>query len=167
MKKMIFAMTLSLLLIAFGSAAQAQIPKEGSISCLAGDSGMHKALSMGKERVQVNYELLGVFISETGEGFVHNASVRCMGTLHAVKGVHEGGGGGCVHTCPDGDQWFTVYTTSGQLGRALKVTGTIVGGTGKLSGIQGREEWNITEVRPAAEGTFQESSIIKISYKLP
>ena len=168
MKKMIFAMMLSLfLLIAFGSAAQAQIPKEGTISYQCGYSGTLKALSMGQERRQIIYEFMGVLISDTGEGFVHNASMRCVGSLHLVKGVWEDGSGSCAFTRPDGDQWFIIYKDAGQAGRSSKGTGTIVGGTGKVSGIQGSTEFTSTSARPAAEGTFQQSAREKISYKLP
>ncbi len=166
--KTVLVLTLSIVLLAgFGREAQAQIPKEGTYSVTNTFSGTYKALRMGQERVQITYEAVGVSLSDTGEGLSHNTSWRCIGTLHTVKGEYNDDNGSCVITRPDGDQYFITYKASGKLGGAGKGTSTIVGGTGKLVGIQGSSEFTRVALRPAAEGTFQGYEKAKGQYKLP
>ena len=129
-------------------------------------SATFKALPMGQERVQMTYENMGVIIGDTGNEILHNTSVRCLGALHAVKGATNNSGF-CVGTRPDGDQIFWTYQSTGKVGVGAKGTSTIVGGTGKLTGIQGSSEFTDRSLRPAAEGTFQGYSRIKGQYKLP
>jgi len=168
MKKMILPLVLGLiLLVAFGLDAKAQVPKEGTISFTESLCATFKSLPMGQERLQMTYEIMGVMIGDTPEDLFHNASIRCLGALHAVKGEYTGDGGFCVATRPDGDKIFATYKNDGKLGRGFKGAYTIVGGTGKLVGIQGSIEYTGTVLRPAAEGTFQIYNRDKGHYKLP
>jgi len=168
MKKAIASLILSLVvLVVFGMEAKAQIPKEGTTSGTGAYSSTFKALPMGQERLQMTYELMGVIIGDTSEDLFHNASWRCLGALHAVKGEFNYNSGFCVATRPDGDQIFWTYKTAGKLGGGNKGTWTYVGGTGKLTGIQGNGEVTDFPMRPAAEGTFQGYVRTKSQYKLP
>ena len=155
------------LLAAFGLEAQAQIPKEGTTSETWAYSGTFKALPMGQERVQMTYEVMGVIIGDTNEDLLHNASFRCLGARHTVKGEYNDDSGFCVCTRPDGDQMFLTYKGTGKMGVGAKEIQAIVGGTGKLAGIQGNAEYTRFPVRPAAEGTFQGYQKGKGQYKLP
>lgn len=167
MKKAITALVLSLVVLAvFGPEAKAQIPKEGTTSFTGSYSGTAKILAMGQERVHTTYEFMGVDIGETPEDLHHNASFRCIGASHVAKGESEGFSF-CVATRSDGDQIFAIYKTAYKIGTPAKGTFTIVGGTGKLVGIQGSGEITITSMRPAAEGTFQAYARQKGQYKLP
>ena len=167
MKKMAFALLLGLIVLVAFSSAQAQIPKEFTGTGITAYSGTFKTVAMGQERVLMTYEVLGVVISDTGEGIHHNASVRCVGSIQAIKGVYEDNNGFCVQTLPDGDQIFLTIKSSGAIGRGGKGTYTFVGGTGKMTGIQGGGEYTEFPLRPAAEGTFQGYNRSKVSYKLP
>jgi len=170
MKKTVLALVSSLvILVAFGMEAKAQIPKEGTTLQTWYYSGTFKALPMGQERLQMNYEMMGLVIGEggTSKNIFHNASFHFLGALHAVKGEFEGGGFG-VAVRPDGDKVFFTYKDIGKVGvGTTKGIWTIVGGTGKLAGIQGEGEYTCTDVRPAAEGTFQGYCPDKVHYKLP
>ena len=167
-KKAITMLALSVVvLVAFGTEAKAQIPKEGTYSVTDSFSGTFKALRMGQERIQITYEVMGVSLSDTDEGPFHNMSWRCIGTLHAVKGEYNDDSGFCVIIRPDGDQYFITYKATGKLGGVGKGTSTIVGGTGKLVGIQGSSEFTRFSVRPVAEGTIQGYEKAKGQYKLP
>ena len=168
MKKTILALILSIaLLAAFGTEVKAQIPKEGTGSQTWAWSGTFKALPMGQERVEMTYDVMGAVIADTSEDLFHNSSFRCIGALHAVKAEYIETGF-CVSTRPDGDQVFFTFKDIGKLGVGVtKGTWTIVGGTGKLAGIQGEGEYTCTDVRPAAEGTFQGYCPDKVHYKLP
>ena len=168
MKKTVFVLILAIVLLAvFGPDAKAQGLKEASTSCNIVYSGTFKALPMGQERLQFTYEIMGVAIGDTPEDFHHNASFRCVGGFHAVKGEFKDDSGSCVFTRPDGDKIFSTYKAAGKMGGEAKGTFTIVGGTGKLVGIQGDGEFPRFAVRPAAEGTFQGYARWKGQYKLP
>jgi hypothetical protein len=168
MKKTLLVLILSIvLLVAFGTGTNAQIPKEGTFSDTWYCSGTFKALPMGQERLQMTYEVMGVIIGDTSEDLFHNASFRCLGGRHAVKGEYNDESGFCVVIRPDGDQMFLTYKATGKAGVAAKETQTIVGGTGKLAGIQGNAEYTRGRVRPVAEGTFQGYQKGKGQYKLP
>ena len=167
MKKAVLALVLTIaLLAAFGPEVKAQIPKEGTGTGTCVYSGTFKALPMGQERVQMTYESFGVIIADTSNDLLHNASLHCLGGLHAVKGEYNNSGF-CVATRPDGDQIFWTYKSIGKLGGGAKGSTTTVGGTGKFAGIQGNSEYTEFFVRPAAEGTVQAYSRYKGQYKLP
>ena len=168
MKRIILALVFSLILIvALGLEAKAQIPKEGTTSFTSSFSCTVKVLRMGQESAQGTYECMGVQIGDTPEDLFHNASVRCLGALHAVKGEYDDDRCFCVSTRLDGDQIFSSYKGAGKLGGTFKGTLTIVGGTGKLVGIQGSAESTGTDLRPAAQGSVQFYSRDKGHYKLP
>jgi hypothetical protein len=168
MKKVIIVVVGTFFLsVALGLVANAQVPKEGTTSFTSGYSGTFKVLTMGQERVQMTYEFMGVNIGDTPEDFNNNTSFRCIGAFHAVKGEYNDGSTFCVATRPDGDQIFSIYKTAGKMGAMFKGTYTIVGGTGKLVGIQGSGEVTGIPLRPAAEGTFQEYAKQKGKYTLP
>jgi hypothetical protein len=166
MKKAIISLILCwVVLVAFGTGVNAQVPKEGKVSHTLGYSGTFKTIPMG-ERLQITYEIMGVIIGDTSDDLLHNSSYRCLGTLNAVKGEFNHNGF-CVGTRPDGDQVFWTYKGTGKIGSGSKGTWTYVGGTGKLTGIQGNGEFTDFAARPAAEGTFQGYTRGKGQYKLP
>jgi len=167
MKKTVLVLISGIILLGvFGMEAKAQVPKEGSGSQAWAWSGTFKALPMGQERVEMTWEIMGVVIADTSEDLFHNSSFRCLGALHAVKGEYNESGF-CVATRPDGDQVFFTIKGPGKLGVGAKGTSTIVGGTGKLTGVQGSPEYTVFDVRPAAEGTIQGYNRGKGHYKLP
>jgi hypothetical protein len=168
MRKPIASLILSLIvLVAFGMEAKAQIPKEGTLSGMNAFSATFKVVAMGQEQAHVTYEVLGVAISDTGEGPFHNSSFRCIGAQHVVKGAYDDDSGFCEYIRPDGDKIFVTYKATGKMGVGGKGTATFVGGTGKMAGIQGSSEFTRFNVRPVAEGTFQGYQRTKGQYKLP
>jgi hypothetical protein len=170
MRKILLASIFSLvLLVAFAPLASSQIAKEGTFSVTQYMSGKTlKAVPMGEEHFCMSYEQTGVVINDTGEGFAHNASLYCLGSLYAVKGVKMRESGVVIYTDLDGDKMFQSWkTTSGKLGAVTKGTATFVGGTGKYTGLTGDLEWTYSLVHSAAEGTFQGICKVKGKYKLP
>ena len=149
------------------TAATAQIAKEGTISETCSFSGTAKVLPMGQECVKVTYESLGISQSDTGEGIFHNASFRCLGASHAVKGQNNDGLASCVMIRPDGDQIFITMKATGKVEGDAEGIVTLVGGTGKFAGIQGSGPYKTYTFRPATEGTFQGYTKWKGEYKLP
>ncbi len=168
MLKNLLASTAVLLSLPAVAGDEAPVPREGSSSYLTLGSGTMKVLPMGTDRSQATWEFLGVQVSDDGKGLTHNASIRCVGSAHVVNGEMESYTNACSLTRPDGDQIFaTEKLISGKRGGASRGTSAIVGGTGKLAGIQGSSEWTRFFVRPAADGTFQTVTRSKAGYKLP
>jgi hypothetical protein len=145
----------------------ASIPKEGTTIGTAAFVGTMKGLPLGKDKVQVSYDVTGVVVSDTGEGLLHGSSVRCIGGMFVVGGAFDDETNSCVYTRPDGDQIFTRSKVSGKQGEAARGSFTIVGGTGKLAGITGSGEFTRTSVRPLAEGGSLSYARSKSHYKLP
>jgi hypothetical protein len=144
----------------------AEMAKEGSGTGKTFFSIHYTMLPMGEEIVQVNYEGYGVSETETEDNIFHNASVHVVGGTLSIKGAFENESGLMCFTRPDGDQIFATYKAAGQIGKTAKGTYTIVGGTGKLVGIQGGGEFTRFMLRPAAKGVGASYSISKGSWKI-
>jgi hypothetical protein len=167
MKKIISTIVVtSFLVVGLGLIAHAEMAKEDSTSGKTYFTGTLKSLPMGKDYVQINYEVFGVSTADAGKGLFHNASAHFAGAIHSVKGEYEESGMG-VLILPDGDKVFMTIKGSGQLEKSGKGTLTYVGGTGKYSGIQGSGEWTRYQLRPPAEGMSTSFTVWKSNWKLP
>ena len=171
MKKFIWILGLCLVsLFIFGFNAYAQ-PKEGVESATSTFYATSKVLPLEEGRMALTYEAFGVMISDTGEGLFHNATARNLGVLTIEKGAYNDERGWGVYNLQTGDKVFFTYTLTGVvrpggIGTG-KGTGTLTGGTGKLTNIQGSYEFTRTMVRSAVEGIGQSYTKMKIQYKLP
>ena len=154
------------LLATVGAVFSEEMAKEGTMTGKLITTGTSKALPMGQERLQMNYEGSGVIMNDNGEGFAHNSAVYFIGSLHAVNGVFEETGF-MVSTPPDGDKVFTTYKASGTFGKPVKGTITFTGGTGKYEGIQGSGEFTRYALQNAKEGVWTSVNIMKCNNKLP
>ena len=75
MKKIIMASILALVLMAaFVSISSAEMAKEGEASFINAYSATFKALPMGKERLQMNYEGTGLVVEASADSPFYNAS---------------------------------------------------------------------------------------------
>ena len=167
MKRTILTLALiCFLFVGFGLMAYAETAKKGSTSNKGYYTGTFKALPMEKERFQMNYEVFGVLVSDTGEGLFHNASIHVLGALHAVKGAYKDSGF-MVATRPDGDKVFLTYKASGTLRKSAKGTLTYVGGTGKFVGIQGSGQFTRYTLRAPTKGMLASFSVAKSNWELP
>ena len=167
MRKTIMALMLTTVLSICAVSVAAEMAKEGSGSAKAFYSGTPQMLPMGKTRVQINYEGFGVMTSDTGKGLFHNASLHVLGSLQIVKGAIEDSGFH-VSTLTSGDKVFMTYKCTGKVGKPTiyKGTFTYVGGTGKVSGIQGGGEFTRYTLQPPAKGKFASFSVSKSHWKI-
>lgn len=150
-----------------GTVVYAEMAKEGTSTGTMAFSGTFKIIAMEQERVQMNYEMYGLTISDIDTDPLHNSTFRCLGALHAVKGVYNDSGF-CVNTLTNGDKAYGAYKGTGELGGSSgKGTYTWTGGTGKIAGIEGGGEYTTIELPAAAEGTFQGYSKLKSQWKIP
>jgi len=146
--------------------ASMPVPREGTVSSILFSGATLTSMPLGKDRVQYSYESLGISTSPTGEGLLHNATVRCMGGFHRVNDAVDESGS-CIFTRPDGDQVFYVYKAAGKPHVGVKGTFAYVGGTGKMEGITGGGEFTRRTLQHAKEGTSQSISEGTGKYKLP
>jgi hypothetical protein len=157
----------SVVVFAAETPAPVSIPKEGKTSATQVTSGSFQIVRLGKDRFRASYDVMGVRISDDKNDILHYVSLRCVGAMNMVNGSFDDESGSCIFTRPDGDQVFGVFTAKGQVGADAKGTMTLVGGTGKMAGIEGTSEFTRHAVRPAADGTAQTISWTTGTYKLP
>ena len=153
-------------MVTAGTVFAEEMAKEGSITGKMYTSGTFKAIPMGEERLQMNYEGTGIIVDETGKGFSHNAATYFLGALHAVKGTFEETGF-MVITPTDGGKVYATYKSSGTLGKNAKGTWTYVGGTEKYVGMEGGGEFTRFSLQNATKGVWTSITLTKGNYKLP
>jgi hypothetical protein len=169
MRKIIVASMLAVVLsFAFMPISNAEMAKEGEASFINAYSATFKAIPMGKERLQMNYEGTGLVVETSADSPFHNTSFHFLGTLHAIKGVYKDSGF-AMYTLPNGDKIYGTFKGSGTLGKGdRKATGTLVGGTGKCTGIEGGWQYaGAGSFRPAKKGTFQGKAKGTVHWKIP
>lgn len=155
---------ITLAVFGFGNIARAQ--NEVTESITSSFYGTSKVIPLGPDRVYMTFELFGVSVSDTGQGLFHNATNHVIVAIWGEKGNFTMEGAG-FYTLKDGEKVFVTTKSSGKTGIPAMGTSTIVGGTGKYSGIQGRQEYTSYSLRPSAEGILQSYNKTKIIYKLP
>jgi len=129
-----------ILLVAFVPVANADIAMEGSGQYKGVYSFTFKAIPMGKERLQITYEAVGLVLEAPADSPFYNATFYVIGALHSIRGFFKDHSGFIRYTCPNKDKIFATYIGSGEFGVSKKVTYTFVGGTGQYAGIEGGAE---------------------------
>ncbi|MEN8123344.1 MAG: hypothetical protein ABFS35_23605 [Bacteroidota bacterium] len=168
MRKIIITLGLIIVFfIAFIQISYAEMAKEGTISGKGYYNGNIQMLPMGKERVQINYEVCGISVSDNKESIFHNSSQYVLGGLHVVNGNIEDSGF-IESTLTNGDKVFMTYKASGKMGKPTIYKGTFsfVGGTGKVNGIQGGGEFTRYSLQPPAKGKSASFSVRKGNWKI-
>jgi hypothetical protein len=146
--------------------SNAQMAKEGGGQNKLFYSLHFNMLPMGEDIVQVNYEGYGVSHNEIGESTFNNASIHFLGSFLATKGAYENDSGLMCFTRPDGDQIFATYKSAGQVGKEAKGTYTLVGGTGKFVGVQGKGEYVNVTLRPITKEVGAGLTVSEGSWKI-
>jgi hypothetical protein len=116
----------------------------------------------------VQFELLGVYLSDAGKGLFHNMSSQTIGVICFDKGVGKLLAY-MVMTAPDGDKVFVEMKEDKTLPppNPNKGTGKYLGGTGKFAGIEGTLEYSRYYTRPSKEGVGQAVGHSKTTWKIP
>ena len=168
MKKALMTLALTLVLLATaGLVLGAEMAKEGSGTGTYYYTGASQVHAQGKENIVINYEARGVAgtdINETSP--FHMTSALCVGSVKGMKGVLKESGL-CTMTRPDGDQIYMSYEGDGKMGAPMKGAYTLVGGTGKCTGITGSGEFTRTSLKGPAKGISASFSISTGSWKIP
>jgi hypothetical protein len=138
--------------------------REATESVTGGFYSTSKIVAFGEDYTYEGYEGFGVLIGDTGKEMFHRVAVRSVGGWQIEKGSYSERGG-AVWTLLNGDKIYVRFFLSGT-GETLKGTLTLLGGTGKCTGIEGSGEW--TEITSTlSEGVWQGLVPMKIHYKLP
>jgi hypothetical protein len=157
---------LSLILIS--SISFAEMAKEGSGDYRSAKTGTISFLAMGEERVQMNFEEIGVVVGAPANCPLFNASFRDIGTLHAIKGKSKVTGF-IEFTLPNGDKVYGTINGEGGLAKAESSgIAEFVGGTGTCTGISGTIEYEPgAQIKSVKEGTYQGITVGKVNWKIP
>jgi len=123
--------------LSFGSFAVAE---EDTIKAVAPWKGDVHAFPIGNDRVYMVAVYSGTIFVDKGEGVLHAASIVCPATVEMnLTTGKKSGQGHCVITNSDGDRIYADYTCTGDL-KGCTGPFTLVGGTGKFTGITGEGE---------------------------
>jgi hypothetical protein len=146
----------------------AEMAKEGSGDYKSAKSGTFEVLAMGKERVQMNYQEMGVVVGAPENCPIYNATFTDIGTLHAINGKFESSAF-LEYTCTNGDKVYATTNAVGMLGSGVDSgIATFVGGTGSCEGIQGTIEYKKgAQLKPSKKGTYSGISVGKLNWKIP
>ena len=90
-------------------------------------------------------EFTGIFFNDAGSGIFHQMSTKCP----AVNDIYDGVGhlhGYCIMTDADGDKAFLSWKCEGPAGKGCSGTFDWTAGTGKYTGIQGKNTFQSTNV---------------------
>jgi hypothetical protein len=160
------------LLITFGINVQAQ-PKEVTESVTTTYYSTAKLLPQGADRAVMSYDAIGLTISDKGQGLFHQGTIRVIGSIPIEKGKWNDERGSGVWNLMNGDKVFVTIKATGEVAKPgvvgiTKGIVTIIGGTGKCSGIEGSFEFTRYALPSAAiEGILQSYVKANIKYKLP
>jgi hypothetical protein len=165
-KLIIFLLMMFVLLLCHAAITFAQIAKEGSWTGMLFFYVTGKPLQLDKDQVHSTYEATGISKSEREGSILNNATIYCLGTLHAIKGDYEDSGY-CVYTRLDGDKIFLTFKTAGKVGGMGKGTAKLIGGTGKCEGVEGNVEFTRYTLRSAVQGVTQTYNTTKGQWNLP
>ena len=167
MKKALSMLILILFLLAtVGFVFSAEMAKEGSGEGTTYFTSTAQVHAQGKENVVINYEARGVAGTDNETSPFYMSSGLCVGSVKGMKGILKESGL-CTYTRPDGDQIYMSYEADGKMGAPMKGTFTLVGGTGKCTGLTGTGEFIRTSLKGPAEGVGASFSKSKLSWKIP
>ena len=171
MNRIILSSILTLiLLVGFVPVANADMAMEGSGQYKGVYSSTFKFIPMGKERLQMTYEAVGLVVEAPADSPFYNATFYVIGALHANKGVFKDHSGFVRYTCTNKDNIFATYLGSGEFGVSKKVTYTFVGGSGQFAGIEGGAELTGGKVKGFPHPTKKDRiamSVGKVHWKIP
>jgi hypothetical protein len=136
--------------MAFGAAAMAaDLPKEGTIKLHSTIKGTGQAVDVGEKHLMGNGNGWGVTFNDAGSGPLHMGAWMCTWTFQNVSSPTQISGNCAFGDAGGTDKIFTAFSGTITENVSDQGTGTIVGGIGKYSGVQGKMSWQCKTVDPA------------------
>jgi hypothetical protein len=157
----------ALLCVSFPSSAQTALPKEGNIVLTSVFHTKRHQVSMGQDLIGWTADSTIGLVADKPEGFGDRVTGRCLGSGRVTKGNVEFEYSTCEFTDLAGDKFYTTLSFVSSNADTSAAKQTIVGGTGKYSGITGG--WDVVrrQHRAPAEGEGVGSAKLTGTYKLP
>jgi len=138
----------------------AQAAKQGEEQVTHTFTFTDRTMKLG-DRTVIQRELTGLSHNDKGSGMFHDLGMRCMGFIDVVGGKASSIGR-CVEVDADGDQIFSTFENKGGAGAHL-----LIGGTGKYTGISGRQDFSGVRIVKAPEGASVMVIPLKVKWTLP
>ena len=152
MRQMAMLVTVGAAFAVTAATAEAQLPKKGAYSAHFGYHTVAKASEIDKDHFFATGETIGTIFNDTGRGFLHAAAVVCPLANDRVKGVSNAHGY-CTATDAEGDKAFMVWKCrSPQPGARCEGDFQWAGGTGKFTGLTGKNTFNGGNVPKTVSG---------------
>jgi hypothetical protein len=150
MKRLVLATALLVGTTVLGATAEAQqLPKSGKYTGKYAEYGVPElshAYELEKGHVFYLGQSNGVFFNDVADGFLDKTAVTCAVANDLVNGVSRALNGHCIITDKDGDKVFTVYEAKGSAPGIMAGTFQWTGGTGKFTGIQGDNTFQVNAI---------------------
>ena len=121
------------------SIAADAIPKAGRVTTHSGYRGMGEVLQLAEGRTYWGGVFYGVLYNDSGSGLFQEGTSQCVGSVD-TKGETSSSKGFCTFTDSDGSQIFGDWGATSPAGQ-ITGSGKFVGGSGKLSGVTGRWDY--------------------------
>ena len=143
-------------------AAEAQqLPKSGVINIHTGWKISGEVIEVAEKCVQGHGTAIGTSFNDSGSGPLHTGPTTCFYTFFAADGGARNKGF-CAFGDADGDRIFVDWQGA-NASEGTEGANTIVGGTGKYSGIQGKGSWKSRDTGPNG----QHLTTQHFEYRLP
>jgi hypothetical protein len=149
------------LLGALCAPVAAQSPRQGEEQIRHVFTVVDRATMKMGDTTVIQRELSGLSINDKGSGMFHDMGMRCLALITSENGRPRSDGR-CVLVDRDGDQVFHTFVNRAGTGHH-----DIIGGTGKYTGISGREDFTIPPAPRAPEGANVLVVPVKATWKLP
>lgn len=143
-------LVVAILGVTAGIAAVAHAADQGTTTGIAYLTVKGDVKNFKPDLVLWNGTFVGVSVTDSRKGPLHNSGWECTGQAVRQAGVVHSNGGFCVVTDPDGDiinlLWARTDVPGPTVGPGVvvKTKGTYLSGTGKYAGIQGYYAFSCT-----------------------
>jgi hypothetical protein len=148
--------------------ALAEPAKSGEYKGLFGWLTIGKTYTIKEGHALFVGEFSGTFFNDSGEGtFLHKSAVACPGSYEFNFDDKRGiASGFCIVTDRDGDKAFLQWNCQGD---TVECPGTFtwIGGTGKYTGLSGKNKFNGVLVGSGEHGNSMGYSYWEGNWKLP
>jgi hypothetical protein len=161
--KQTFSVLATVAVVLWGGPAEAQLAKRGTYTARFYFQAHEKWYIIENAHYFFVGELSGTFFNDAGDGFLHRASAVCPGVSDVVKDITHAHRY-CVITDEDNDRAVLVYTCKGQ--ERCEGDAEWLGGTGKYTGLKGRQTISAARLRMGDRGESTGYMILKGEWQL-
>ena len=105
-----------------------------------------------------SFNAWAVTYNDTGSGPLHMGTALCAGGFNDLNGSYDADGW-CAWGDASGDKIFTTFTGKGTDNVGEQGAHTIIGGTGKFAGIQGKGMYQCKNVNPSQSSIGLHSTV--------